>query len=181
MRKIFAIPVVIATVLGCSDHPNQKQITQVDSLMTIVTSAEKTMSDLNPDEFAKILDTVKQDVSFIQSHYPDTMDLPIALKIDYYYRTLKSVRKFKETFKSQKSELTYTNQQLSNLKQDLDNEVLKVDDFKELFPLEAQAVERHNESVSNIKVWHESIGSTYSRHKPGIDSIITYIKTNSSN
>lgn len=176
MRKILSAVLVSFVFASCADHPNQKQMVQVDSLMNIVSGAQKTMNNIDPDLYNSILDTVKEDVSFIQSHYPDTLNLPLALKIDYYYRTLKSVRKFTDTYVSQKNELVYTNNQLSNLKKDLDNEVLDVESFNEIFPAESQAVERHKESVSNLKVWHESIGSTYDRHKPGIDSIITYIK-----
>ena len=104
------------------------------------------------------------------------MDLQTALKVDYYYRTIKSVRKFSETYSSQNSELNYTIKQLNNLKNDLAIEILDKESFMEIFPAESQAVSRHKESVENLKAWHESIGTSYNRHKSGIDSLIVYIK-----
>ena len=176
MIRLVAIASLIGFLSSCSETQNEKSIQQVDSLLTVVTGAQVNLSALNPDDYSSLVDTVKQDVQFIQSQYPDTMDLQTALKVDYYYRTIKSVRKFSETYSSQNSELDYTIKQLNNLKNDLAIEILDKESFMEIFPAESQAVSRHKESVENLKAWHESIGTSYNRHKSGIDSLIVYIK-----
>lgn len=176
MIRLVAIASLIGFLSSCSETQNEKSIQQVDSLLTVVTGAQVNLSALNPDDYSSLVDTVKQDVQFIQSQYPDTMDLQTALKVDYYYRTIKSVRKFSETYSSQNSELNYTIKQLNNLKNDLAIEILDKESFMEIFPAESQAVSRHKESVENLKAWHESIGTSYNRHKSGIDSLIVYIK-----
>ena len=176
MIRLVAIASLMGFLSSCSETPNEKSIQQVDSLLTVVTGAQVNLSALNPDDYSSLVDTVKQDVQFIQSQYPDTMDLQTALKVDYYYRTIKSVRKFSETYSSQNSELDYTIKQLNNLKNDLAIEILDKESFMEIFPAESQAVSRHKESVENLKAWHESIGTSYNRHKSGIDSLIVYIK-----
>ena len=172
MIRLVAIASLIGFLSSCSETQNEKSIQQVDSLLTVVTGAQVNLSALNPDDYSSLVDTVKQDVQFIQSQYPDTMDLQTALKVDYYYRTIKSVRKFSETYSSQNSELNYTIKQLNNLKNDLAIEILDKESFMEIFPAESQAVSRHKESVENLKAWHESIGTSYNRHKSGIDSLI---------
>ena len=176
MIRLVAIASLIGFLSSCSETQNEKSIQQVDSLLTVVTGAQVNLSALNPDDYSSLVDTVKQDVQFIQSQYPDTMDLQTALKVDYYYRTIKSVRKFSETYSSQNSELNYTIKQLNNLKNDLAIEILDKESFMEIFPAESQAVSRHKESVENLKAWHESIGTSYNRHKSGIDSLIVHIK-----
>ena len=176
MIRLVAIASLIGFLSSCSETQNEKSIQQVDSLLTVVTGAQVNLSALNPDDYSSLVDTVKQDVQFIQSQYPDTMDLQTALKVDYYYRTIKSVRKFSETYSSQNSELNYTIKQLNNLKNDLAIEIIDKESFMEIFPAESQAVSRHKESVENLKAWHESIGTSYNRHKSGIDSLIVYIK-----
>lgn len=180
MKEIIAVLGLAGVLTSCSESPNEKPIRQVDSLLTVVSAAHEKLQTINPEDYQLILDTIKQDVQFIQSHYPDTMDLQTALKVDYYYRTIKSVNKFKSTHSSQNTELNYTQTQLGNMKKDLENELMDVESFKELYPSEAKAVSRHKESVGNLKAWHESIESTYKRHKPGIDSLITYIKESAS-
>ncbi len=176
MNRLVAIASLIGFLSSCSETPNEKSIQRVDSLLTVVTGAQVNLTALNPGDYSSLVDTVKQDVQFIQGQYPDTMDLQTALKVDYYYRTIKSVRKFSETYSSQNSELNYTIKQLNNLKNDLSIEILDNESFTEIFPAESQAVSRHKESVENLKAWHESIGTSYNRHKSGIDSLIVYIK-----
>ena len=137
MIRLVAIASLIGFLSSCSETQNEKSIQQVDSLLTVVTGAQVNLSALNPDDYSSLVDTVKQDVQFIQSQYPDTMDLQTALKVDYYYRTIKSVRKFSETYSSQNSELNYTIKQLNNLKNDLAIEILDKESFMEIFPAES--------------------------------------------
>jgi hypothetical protein len=176
MNRLIAFVSLIGFLISCSESPNEKPIQQVDSLLIVVAGAQGNLASLNSNDYSSLIDTVKQDVQFIQSQYPDTMDLQTAFKVDYYYRTIKSVRKFSETYSSQNSELNYTMTQLNNLKNDLSNEIFDKESFVEIFPSESKAVARHKESVENLKSWHESIGMAYNRHKPGIDSLIVYIK-----
>ncbi|MDA9938127.1 hypothetical protein N9D34_00760 [Salibacteraceae bacterium] len=176
MTRLVAIFGLIGVLGSCSENPNEKPIQQVDSLLTVVTVVQSKLAELSPEDYSNLVDTIKQDVQFIQSQYPDTMDLQTALKVDYYYRTIKSVHKFSETYVSQNSELNYTQGQLNNLKKDLENNLFDKESFLEVFPAESKAVARHKESVGNIKAWHESIGSSYYRHKAGIDSLIVFIK-----
>lgn len=180
MIKRFGLALIVGTLVSsCGGGMNEEPIRQVDSLIQVVNEAEQQLKLLDPKVYEGLLDTVKADVDFIQSHYPDTMDLGTAVKVDYYRRTLKSVRKYTNVYVSQTGELTYTNSQLSGLKKDLESEILDPDSFMEIFPAEKNAVSRHKESVVNIKAWYESIESSYERRKPGIDSLITYIKEHS--
>ncbi len=176
MKNLTILFATITVLASCSDHPYQKQIQKVDSLLVVVNDAEQILQNLSPNDYDGMLDTVSQDVKFIQNHYPDTMDLQTALKVDYYYRTIKSVSKFSTTLSSQSAELQYSKSQLKNMRQDLENEILNEESFEQLYPAEGQAVGRHRESVGNLKAWHETIAKTFNRHKPGIDSLIVYIK-----
>jgi hypothetical protein len=178
MRR-FSLFLVLAWVLilgGCSSHPNEKQIAQVDEAIKILSSADSLFQTIDIKKVMPYADTVNFDVKFVQQEFIDTMSLLVATQVDAYHRLVRSIGKFGAAYNAQKTDLEYSKNQLQNLKSDLTNNVIDSTGFELYFPAEEQSINRLVENNMNLVAWQKNIEDGFIRKRQPVDSLINAIK-----
>ena len=178
MKRIGFIIGLAFLVFGCKSDPNAESIKKIDELLTEVSTAEKELSSFSPEKVLPYMDTISFDVKFIEQEYKDTMTLELGVKVEGYYRIIRSISKFDKTYKDQSKDILYSRKQLNNLKSDLSTGVLDSNLLAMYLPAEAEAVERLTESNANLKIWYDNIESNFIKKRSPIDSLIEVIKLN---
>ncbi|MCB0481235.1 MAG: hypothetical protein KDC83_07365 [Flavobacteriales bacterium] len=176
MRTIILLVVISAFFGSCNNNPNQPEINKVDSLLTILDSAQKELMIINPKALSDMKDTVTFDLKFLQIEYADTMSLDKAILVDAYGRTLKSISKFEKTFMEQSKDVEYSTTQLTDMKKDLESGILNKVSFNEFYPAEEESVARLMESNGNMKIWFESVKDSYEKRRGPVVKLMDEVK-----
>jgi hypothetical protein len=184
MKKQLLLILVIALGLFACKNSNQKEIGEVDSLISIVEETEKALLSVDTSRAYAAKRLVDQDMNLIKSigdtlnreqafrmddYYSgliksigDTLNREQAFRMDDYYSGKKKIFRFSSNYMNYVNQLNLAKKQLLNLKQDLTNGLVSENDYKHHYSVEQAAVMELNSSIN------KSVG--------GIDEAITKLE-----
>ncbi len=158
MRNLFLLTFIIALIhgmSGCGPSENDKLIAKIDSLKNVLSQKDSIFKTIRLEETYKIIEQTKKEVDYIKSHY-DTLSKEQAMAVSDYYQSQRSLDKMLKNIEDIQKEILITQTQLDDLKVDVSNKLITLEEFYAYYNSEADAVKRVEESLENIRQWNET-------------------------
>ena len=127
-KNISIIIITFLGVISCT-NPNEKAIAEVDALLVIVEESENSLLSVDTSIVFAAKRQMDNDMTEIKM-ITDTLTREEAFKLDDIFRTRKRFNKITTNYSGFIHEVEFSKNQLNNLKQDLENELMKKEDFK---------------------------------------------------
>jgi len=142
------ILLLISILLFSCANNNEREAKQIEELAAIVTAAEEVLHSVNKDSLLEITRLVKEDIKRIQAKN-DTLTREAAFKADDYVGRLKHLTRLAINYSKMENELHLVKTQLNNLKQDLENGLIKKEAFLTYYESEKTAVILINDKIAH--------------------------------
>lgn len=148
MNLLNTIVLIISILLFSCSNSNEREIVQIEGLTEIVTAAEEVLHSVNKDSLVEITKLVQEDIKRMQAKN-DTLTRDAAFKADEYVGRLKHLTRLAINYGKMEDELHLVKTQLNNLKQDLENGLIKKEDFLTYYESEKTAVILINDKIAH--------------------------------
>ena len=120
-------------------NPNAKEIEEVDALLTIINDTEMSLLSIDTGLVFGTKRQMEMDIEEI-SNISDTITREEAFKLDDIFRSKKGFNTITNNYNGFLREIDFSKKQLNNLKQDLENGLMKEEDFKINYALEEEHI-----------------------------------------
>jgi len=147
MKKYLYVIIGCIFILQSCRNVNQKEIGEVDALLKIMADAEELLQAVDTSDLYSITTFVKADLKRLRE-YKDTLTKEAAFKVDDYIGRKKTLYALATNYSRYEFELKEERKQLNNLKQDLENNLIKKEDFVTYYESEQRAVLHINDQIS---------------------------------
>ncbi|PCJ24253.1 MAG: hypothetical protein COA97_10185 [Flavobacteriales bacterium] len=139
MKKYILFIIISGLVFSACNNPNEKEIGEVEGLIRIVEEAEKSLLAIDTSVVFTSKRQMDEDISAINRVY-DTINREIAFRLDDIFRSRKMLRRMVSNYPGLIRKINFSKNQLNKLKQDLENNLIKKEDFKKHFIMEQAEV-----------------------------------------
>jgi len=154
MKKYITLIFVVAIVFTACKNEMQKEIGEVDGLISMVDEIEKSVLSVDTTRAFAAKKQVSMDIAMIES-IGDTLDKETAFRLDDYYSGKKRLFRFATNYNGFIKQIDFAKEQLNNLKQDLNNGLVDKEKFKDYYAAEQASVmelsSQVNKSVGGIE------------------------------
>lgn len=179
MKKLFFCLLFSTLAFACSNS-NENEVAKVSGLEEILLNTEEVLNSVDTSETFALYREVKHNLKFIQNNYSDTMQKDDAFTLGDYNANRKALYFFVENYNKFNNEIELSKNQLNNLKTDLANNTINIDDFPNYFETEQQIIIELNNQVSTAVNGINTVISNYKDLTPKVNKIIADIKTQQS-
>jgi predicted nucleic acid-binding Zn-ribbon protein len=144
----FIAGLFVTLILGTScgtKYP--KEMAAIDTLQTEVNKAVTELKTIDSVKVERVYTEIKDDITFIQKNYTDTLTLEMAEFLGEYNSLLKAIGSILKEYTELSNELSFTGGQLKNMKHDLEYNIVNEEKVKEYYAREEEAIKRNVEST----------------------------------
>ena len=141
MKYPLFFGLIIVALTSCEQVNIDKEIAQIDSLTNVIKNSEIKLDALDIEKVKKLQEQMDNQIMLVKSIYGDSIEWENAKMLTKYYRASKDFKKYMNKHVLVKAELTYSYRQLSQLKADLTNNIIKTDSFHIYFENECTAAQ----------------------------------------
>jgi hypothetical protein len=139
--SILTAIVIFTIVFTACNHPNrEKRINKIDSLSMVLTKVDSMLTyQINHDDILSRFNELKKNQEAMSPYF---LKLTQKEKSDYdqYTSSEKHFKNLIASFENYKKELEYSNKQINDLREDVNNKAIKKDKFEEFYVIESKAV-----------------------------------------
>jgi hypothetical protein len=179
MRKYILLVVVALTFAACSSL-NEKEVGEVNALISIVEETEKSLLSVDTSVVFSAKRQMDKDVLELNK-YKDTINREEAFRLDDILGSKKRLKNIVRHYSEFIKQINFSKNQLTNLKQDLENDLMSKEDYKSHYAMEEEQVmflsNQINKLVGNMDLAIEKLKSD----RPELLKIIERRKLNSAN
>lgn len=159
---------------GCAEHPYKTELDDINDLELVLDSAKTIFNSIDLENVvvtkAKIEDDRNLLINYVNDN-PDSMSTQIGTLIDDLRIALKNLKKMESNQGQLKKQISYSTQQLFNLRNDLKNNVLKAEDAGKYVRDEKKAITSLKKAVDQMKHYSHLGVLKYENNKELIDSL----------
>ncbi|MBL4657520.1 MAG: hypothetical protein JKX73_05925 [Flavobacteriales bacterium] len=164
MRTLLFFGLIIVATSSCKQINVDQEIAQIDSLKTIITTAQTIIEEVDIDQVKTISEQMSNQIMLAKSLYGDSIAWEKAKLISKYHGVNKAFGKYIEKQRYLMHELSFSQEQLQDLGADLQNNIITSDSFNIYFDKECKAVTELRELIqrevdkakTNMKGYEES-------------------------
>jgi hypothetical protein len=139
MKNFLTIVIICVFGITSCTNPNQKEIAEVDALFEIINDAEKSLLSIDTALVFGAKRQMDMDIAEV-SEINDTITREEAFRLDDIFRSKKGFKRITSNYPGFLHEIEFTKNQLNNLKQDLENGLIKKEDYKTHFSNEEEYI-----------------------------------------
>lgn len=180
MRYSFLIALVSAGAMLTSCDPSSKysaEIKTIDSCLTVLDDIEAQHSQIEYDSLTYMVNHVLENEAVIKSLYnPDTISLEFGTKMNDCKGVRKSLNGADKSKVLYQKEIDELKTQFINLKNDIENGVLKDEQLKEYLEIEKKDLSVLVGSFSSFNVLQESQKKFFYNSSPAVDEFVEKLK-----
>ncbi|MGB6035468.1 MAG: hypothetical protein WBG42_04315 [Cryomorphaceae bacterium] len=184
MKRAIALIFVLAFIASsCEQTHFKREIGKIDSLLVKLDTVELTYRRIDTAGAADLNRKFSENLSFVQQAYinaKDTMPKDVALLMSDYRTLKKPAKGFIGDYQKAGEELKFSKNQLTDLKHDLQNNLLDSILVHDMLEDEMKAVESVGNSVQSLKLSREFTRAKRGEIEPRIDSLIQVLKQDES-
>lgn len=174
---LFACAAMVASIVsgGCQQSKQAQRIETADSLKTELESLHAVFTDIDYDKHFQNRADIMKNIERIEQFYAsrnDTMPRDIAMTLSDYRLVWKGYKRMEGEYGQVEKELEYTNNQLINLKKDLEHNALPDNMADRFIEEESKAVAALAVTTNSLKTKMESTEQKYLDKKPVITQLI---------
>lgn len=173
MKQLFIFGLIIAAFASCKQVNIDKELAQIDSLTTVIRNNEIKLDEIDIDKVKTLQEQMSNQIMLVKSIYGDSIEWEKAKILTKYYTASKTFRKYIDKHSYVKDELTYSYTQLSDLKADINNNIITTDTFHIHFEKECKAAQELEGLIK--KEMHKAKRSleTYKEYLPKVEELLT--------
>ncbi len=175
--KVLLIVIFSSLLVACGNQ-YQKEIAEVDGLLTMVNEIEKTVLSVDTSKAFETQRQIIKDLKYIES-LNDTLDKETAFLLGDFYSDKKKIDRFYSNYHVIINQIDISKKQLNNLKQDLNNGLVSSEKFKDYYSAEHASIMdidmKVNKSVRGID---EAI-QKLEINRPELDKLLADISSKS--
>jgi len=154
MKKYILLIVIVGIgLVAC--NPNEKEIAEVNDLMTVVEETEHSLFSIDTAKVFAVKKQMELDLKDFNT-VNDTLSKEEAFMLGDIFASKKKLFRLEENFFRLMNEIEVSKKQLNDMRQDLESGVMSKEDFKKNFAIENTAImnlgSQINKSVSGIEV-----------------------------
>ncbi|MFT5595879.1 MAG: hypothetical protein ACI8QH_000667 [Flammeovirgaceae bacterium] len=184
MKKGIALIFGLALIAtGCEQTNFDNEIVTIDSLMVRLDTLDLMHKKVDTTDFSKLSQKFTENISFVQAAYTsskDTMPQDVALLMSDYRMLKKPSKGLKDNYQRTLEEINFSKNQLTDLKHDLQNNLLDSILVQDMLTDERKALGVVENSVQDLKLSSEFTRTKRAELEPRIDSLIQALKKDQS-
>lgn len=178
LRLVFSLKVTafaFVFLFSCSSQ-NTRFLAEVEKLEAEISKCSDSLQLADTSLTGNLLRKSSENLKFIQDNFHDTMPKEIAIILSDYSASRKSLRMFQQSYSDAVQELNFSRNQLAALKTDIQNSLMDENQFADFYSSESKSVEKLNELVKNLVVWHQSAIRMNETKSPPVEKFISELK-----
>lgn len=169
--------VIFTLLLGSCSHPWEKEMAEIDEMITVLDDAEKQLNALDSTNLREIHSKYDANVRYLKHYYqPNVIDTVFA-KAMVGYKGVKGIgRKFFENIQLAKDEIAFSRKNLAALKESLEAKKFTDEEANSYLKDERQAI---GEIVTGIAMMINSANlaaQMFEQYHPIVEAEIAKIK-----
>lgn len=153
--------VVALSILSCG-NPNKKEIADVEALYTVIDNTEKLLLAVDTAAVFSAKRQMDKDITAL-NEYVDTLNKEEAFRLDDIFGAKKRLNSLTKNYSRFINQIKFSKNQLNNLKQDLQNDLMTKEAFKNHYAMEEDQLmmldKQINKAIDNIDVAIEKLNS----------------------
>ncbi len=159
--------------LSSCSNPYEKEIKEVHELQEVLKGVKQTFGTIELEKVTFAKETYEKNIAQIKKYYnPDTIDYNVVNMLDFYKGVKKSSKGFEEEYFLIDEKIKFVDNQLKNLKFDLENKI----DFKDSLAIfiqnERSNIELLQNNLATMIYNYEYIVSTHDSIAAKVNSIL---------
>lgn len=147
MKQYLLIISLIAFSFFACKNAYEKELGEVEGLITMVDEIEKTVLSVDTSKAFDAQRKIAQDFKVLNS-LNDTLSKEDAFRLDDFYSGKKKIFRFSSNYMYILKQVEFAKKQLNELKQDLNNGLIEKDKFKEYYSTEHASIMDLNMQVN---------------------------------
>ncbi|MFH1320879.1 MAG: hypothetical protein ABII90_09540 [Bacteroidota bacterium] len=175
--KLFIfLPLILSS---CKNVDVKKEVSAIDSLGQVVEKAHLHLKEINIENAKKIREEINTNMDFVKTHYQDTLSWDISKLLSDYHSIQKTLKHFLRIKEYLEKEIVYSNEQLKNLKHDIEKEIITKEQFNTYYEAEMKAVsglkkeiklyvDMAKEKIEKFNSINPKVGEVVKKFKEGI-------------
>ena len=146
-RKYIIIIFVIGLGLNACQNANEKQIGEIEGLISIIDDTQKTLLSVDTSQVFSAKRQMENDLKDFNSTR-DTLTKAEAFVMDNYYSSKKRIYRLTSNYAKYMQQINFSRKQLEDLKQDLENGLISKKNFSKYYTTEQMAVMDVNSQIT---------------------------------
>ncbi|MBL4669315.1 MAG: hypothetical protein JKY30_08640 [Flavobacteriales bacterium] len=171
MRKYILGIVIIGLGFTACNTPNEKEIGEVDALLSIVDETEKLFLSIDTARAFAAKRILEVDLAEFNK-YADTLKKEEAFKIADIFGGKRTLYRLVSNYPGFTQQLEMSKKQLTNLKKDLENNLINKENYTSYYGSEQKAIMDLNNKISNAIAGLETVIGKYELDRPELLEII---------
>lgn len=139
MKKYIALILVVGLTFTACENLLQQEINEVDALLLIVKETENSLLLVDTSRVFEVKRKMVKDLAELDN-FNDTLTREEAFRLGDIFASKNKIFRLKGKYGKLINQIEFSRKQLNNLKQDLENKVMKKEDFKLHYDVELTAV-----------------------------------------
>jgi len=146
MKRYILFILITGLVLNACNNPYEKELQEVNSLIALVDETEKSLLSIDTSSVFAAKAQMEKDLSEFNM-LVDTMNKEEAFKVGDIFGNKKKLYRLTENYPNFVRQIEFTKTQLENLKQDLENGLIKKEEFSGYYEIEQSALMNLNHEI----------------------------------
>jgi uncharacterized coiled-coil DUF342 family protein len=178
INKIVFLVVLILSVGACASFEFSNELKHIDVLKQELDSLENVYNSINGELARDRAQLINNNLSYVQRHWRDSMDVEIAAIMSQYRMMRKPLNIFHAEFSRAGEEIKLSHEQLTNLHSDLTNGLMDKEKATKSLEDETEAMAVLHASVLKMYTFQTEVEGKFVGIHSKVDSILVEMKRN---
>lgn len=161
---------------SCNMQVKKERIEKIDSLGVHLNYVQEQIDQVDPDLVEQRISEINHLSTWVWDNVKDTLPKTQGLAFGDLMRTTKYLKKTQSYYMEVSQEYSYSQDQLSSLRKDVENSFYSEEEFKGYFKTEARSIAALVEATDKLVSSYESSNGRYQTYKPTVDGMVDSIK-----
>ncbi len=175
MNKFVLGILFVALSVSACNNPNEKEIKEVEALIVKVNETEKTILSLDTGKVFGTKRQLEKDLADL-TKISDTLTKEDAFEVADYFGSKKKFFRLSARYPQFVADLETSQKQLNNLKQDLENDLVKKEDYSTYYADEHAALQDLEHQVNKLVTGIDVVVDKYETDRPKLLKLIEKLK-----
>jgi len=175
MNKYILGLLIIGLSFNACKNPNEKEIGEIEALITKVNETEKVLLSLDTGKIFRTKRQLEGDLA-VFNKIVDTLNRADAFKVADIFGSKKKFYRLTVGYPKFVSQIETSKKQLDNLKQDLENGLIKKENFTTYYADEQVALKELEFQINKLVSGIDVVVEKYETDRPELLALIEQIK-----
>lgn len=175
MYKYISGILLITLIFGACNNPNQKEIAEVEALIAKVGETEKSLLSIDT---SKVFGTKRQlelDIAEF-NNLSDTLSKEEAFRVAEYFGSKKKFYRLTARYPKFIGDIETSKKQLDNLKQDLENGLVKKENYTTYYTEEQMILKDLDFQINKLITGIDVVVEKYEKDRPDLLNLMEELK-----